>query len=132
MTRAVWGANYNYCCGVTPQSVPSHVPGKVAPTEEPPKPKAVDGKARLLIDVPANAKLFIDDRQIHVAAGERLFYTPTLTAGERYYYDVRIELVKDGKTVSESKKIVLGAGDMVRESFHRFSAPTAIASADKK
>lgn len=132
MTRAVWGANYYYSES-RPFDRPSYVPSRVAPAGEPlPKPKSTSTSARIVIEVPANAKLYIDGQLLKDASGERLFYTPTLNPGEKYFYDVRIELVKNGKSISESKKVIVQAGDMLRESFNGLGEPTAVAASGKK
>ena len=131
LTRAVWGANYMYS-GSTPFSPPSYVPTRVGPAEDAPKPKTTPTSARILIDVPENAKLYIDGQPVKDVRGERMFYTPTLNAGEKYYYDVRIETVKDGKVISESKRLIVRAGDSIRESFKGLGEPTVIAATGKK
>ena len=90
----VWGATYTYSDTI-PFGPPSYIPTKVP--ETPPVPKKLDGKggegtARLIIEVPDNAKLYIDDKLMKTATAERMFYTPVLTPGQKYYYDVRVEV----------------------------------------
>ena len=50
-------------------------------------------RARLIVEVPANSKLFIDDMPIKSAPGLRSFNTPSLEPGQAYYYMVRVETV---------------------------------------
>lgn len=132
--RAVWGADYTYS-GSTPTSRPSHVPGQVnAPASSGVSaPNATSNtSARIVLEVPHDAKLYVDDQLMKNATGERHFYTPALKAGEQYFYDVRIEMVQNGKTISESKKVIVRAGDSIRESFKGLGEPTAIAGARTK
>lgn len=48
-------------------------------------------RARVRIEIPQGATLYVDDHRIDTPAGMRTFQTPPLEPGERYYYDIRIE-----------------------------------------
>jgi uncharacterized protein (TIGR03000 family) len=74
-------------------------------------------KARLIVEVPTNAKLFIDDIPVKVKAGVRSFRTPDLEPGQLYYYVVRIERMRDGKPISETRRIIVQAGQVARADF---------------
>jgi uncharacterized protein (TIGR03000 family) len=74
-------------------------------------------RAKLLIEVPANAKLFIDDMPVKVTAGVRSFDTPVLEPGQLYYYLIRIEVMRDGEPVSETRRIIVQAGQVARADF---------------
>lgn len=91
----------------------------VPPAPEPKKGLGAvsPNRARLIVEVPANAKLFIDDRPIAVTAETRSFSTPDLEKGETYYYEVRVEVVRDGKKQSETKKIQVRAGEVATANF---------------
>jgi uncharacterized protein (TIGR03000 family) len=122
----VWGANYTYSDTI-PFGPPSYIPTKV--TEPAPQPKKLDGKtgdgtARLIIEVPDGAKLYIDDKPMKTATAERQFYTPPLVPGQKYYYDVRVEVQKDGQPISQSKRVIVEAGATVRESFRNTTGAT--------
>jgi uncharacterized protein (TIGR03000 family) len=73
--------------------------------------------AKLVIELPVNAKLFIDDMPVKVSAGVRTFNTPELEAGRAYYYMVRIEMMRDGEPVSETRRIIVHAGQIARADF---------------
>jgi uncharacterized protein (TIGR03000 family) len=73
-------------------------------------------RASLVVALPAGARLFIDDRPI-TTGRESTFRTPKLEPGEEYYYQVRVEVERNGRTVQESRKLVFRAGDEVRASF---------------
>src|SRR5262245_46097614 len=102
MTPAVWGANYSYAESrpfVTPKA-----PGvRFNNTPEPKKDEKKSGleeSARLIIEVPSNAKLYVDGNLTKSGSDVRQFYTPTLEAGQTYFYDVKIEVEKDGKMLT--------------------------------
>jgi uncharacterized protein (TIGR03000 family) len=67
--------------------------------------------------LPADAKLYVDDHLMKSTSSRRNFHTPELEPGPRYFYDVRIEMVRDGKTVTETRRVVLKAGQEVAVSF---------------
>jgi len=98
------------------------------PMETPVAPKPKDGMgAKLNFRVPADAKLFVDGRLTAISGTERAFTTPPLAQGSKYYYDVKAEILVDGKQVVEEKRVVVEAGATITESF-----PTLIAAAERK
>ena len=63
------------------------------------------------------------------SSAKRTFRTPSLEAGQTYYYVLRAEIVRDGKTYSETKRILVRAGDELAESFKDLASETkAVAS----
>ena len=90
--------------------------------------------ANISIELPANAKLFVDGQLISGSGEKRQFHTPALPKGQAYYYDVKAEIDVNGKTEVEEKRVVLKAGDELKESFPklfaaiRASSPTSVAS----
>lgn len=73
--------------------------------------------AKLLVEVPADARLFIDGQQMKATAERRSFNTPALPPGQSYFYEVKAEVVRDGKTYSESKRVIVRAGETARAAF---------------
>jgi uncharacterized protein (TIGR03000 family) len=93
----------------------------------PPAPKSgtsLGNGAKIIVDLPTDAKLYIDDRPIKVTSQHPIFATPNLEYGKTYYYELRAEMVKDGKTLTDSKRVVFHAGDELRESFTSLAAGT--------
>jgi uncharacterized protein (TIGR03000 family) len=83
------------------------------------KESAVPAKAHLIVELPADAKLYIDDQLMKSSnATKRTFSTPALQGGQSYYYDVRVEAVRDGKTYEGSKRIIVRAGEQIHASFN--------------
>jgi uncharacterized protein (TIGR03000 family) len=74
-------------------------------------------KAKLVVELPANAKLFIDDMPMKADTRVRSFNTPALEPGQAYYYMVRVETMHDGKPVSETRRVIVRAGQVARADF---------------
>ena len=89
-----------------------------------PKPNKNDNKetmgpthATLVVEVPVNATLFIDNMPVKATAGVQTFNTPALKPGQAYFYLVRIERKRDGQPVSETRRIIVRAGQVTRADF---------------
>jgi uncharacterized protein (TIGR03000 family) len=141
---AYWGSSYDCfgchgcygcygsfgCAGYSPYGPPTG-----PPPEQIPAPK-VDEKgkqtmlapAKVTVQLPPEAKLYIDDRPIKMTNQERrTFNTPWLERGQTYFYDVRVEVVRDGKTLSDSKRVLVRPGQEVKVSFPKLEAPVLTA-----
>jgi uncharacterized protein (TIGR03000 family) len=100
-------------------------PGKMSPAGEPGTPAktgtgtttGIPKPARLLVQLPEGAKLYVDDQPMTTTSAKRTFRTPELQPGQTYYYIVRAELVRDGQTYNQTRQILLRAGDEVQTSF---------------
>jgi uncharacterized protein (TIGR03000 family) len=110
---------------------------RVGPVESAPAPVVVppartdDDKkkgASLKFSLPAGAALFVDGAKTPGEGAERTFFTPPLEAGQKFFYDVRAEVVVDGKTIVEEKRVIVEAGAEVSESFSKMIAAVATAS----
>jgi uncharacterized protein (TIGR03000 family) len=95
--------------GRAPEPVP-------APKKEESKTTALD-QARLIVTLPANAKLYVDDQLTKATSERRVFNSPRLEPGQTYYYILRAEMTGAGKTQSETKRVLLHAGDVIETSF---------------
>ena len=116
---------------VAPPSKPGEPipPPTPKPDEKKPGDAAAPNRARLIVDVPADAKLYIDDRAMKTVATHRAYQTPDLEPGQTYYYEVRVEVERDGKLLSETRRVLLRAGQEVHADF---SDVTATATAKAK
>ena len=75
-------------------------------------------EAKVNVKLPADAKLYVDDQLTTSNNKEvRSFKTPALAVGQDYYYTMRAEYVREGKTVSTSKRVIVRAGSTVETSF---------------
>jgi uncharacterized protein (TIGR03000 family) len=66
--------------------------------------------ALLSVKVPADAKVFVNDRPTTSTGSDREYISHDLQNGARYNYTVRAEFVRDGKPVVETKSVQLTAG----------------------
>jgi uncharacterized protein (TIGR03000 family) len=96
------------------------------PTEDTKKKQGMltPSRAKLVVELPADAKLYIDDLPMKTTSGVRSFNTPTLEPGQIYYYMVRAEVVRDGKPVTETRRVLVRAGQTARASFKDIEAET--------
>jgi uncharacterized protein (TIGR03000 family) len=78
--------------------------------------------ARLTIEVPATAKLYVDGKLTNTMGSTRNFHTPDLPTGEQFYYTVKAELVIDGEPMVEEKKVQVRAGANITEAFPKLIA----------
>jgi uncharacterized protein (TIGR03000 family) len=77
----------------------------------------------LLVSVPTDAKVFVNGHATTSTGAERQYVSRGLEDGQRYSYEVRAEITRDGKTVTETKVAQLTAGGMANVSFSFAGAP---------
>jgi uncharacterized protein (TIGR03000 family) len=90
------------------------------PTAAPPAAgkSALDGDAGyIVVDVPADAKVFVNGHATTSTGEHRQYVSHGLEAGMRYEYQVRAEIVRDGKVQSETKTVQLTAGSQADLAF---------------
>lgn len=83
------------------------------------KPAAVP--ARLTIELPADAVLFVDGEKVTGTGTTRNFHTPNLPAGT-YFYDLKAVVTVDGQPVTEEVRVTVRAGDAKTETFGKLIA----------
>jgi len=76
-----------------------------------PSTAANQNTALITVHMPANARLFIDDKATQSQSSTRRFRTPALQPGEDYHYTLRAEMDRDGQPVTTSKTITVRAGN---------------------
>lgn len=82
-----------------------------------------DTQAHLSVQVPSDAKLFVDGMETRTSSENRVFDTPPLQRGSSYYYDVRVEIIRAGRTISETRQVVVRAGETASVSFANVGSP---------
>jgi uncharacterized protein (TIGR03000 family) len=85
-------AAFGCCCGL-----PVPVVRRTAP-------------ATIVVQVPAGAKLYVDDYLTKQESATRSFTTPPLAYGGEYKYQFKVEVVRDGKPVTETRQVSVQAG----------------------
>jgi uncharacterized protein (TIGR03000 family) len=88
---------------------------------------AAEGKdaATVTVNLPADARLYVDGVLCPLNSATRSFQTPDLDAGRRYYYTLKAEVERDGETRTASKRVVVEAGREVRVEFTELPVQTA-------
>jgi uncharacterized protein (TIGR03000 family) len=71
----------------------------------------VAAPATIVVSLPADARLTVDDTPTKEAASPRRFVTPPLDRGKTYYYTLKGEIVRDGRTITTTKRITFRAGE---------------------
>lgn len=69
--------------------------------------------AHMTVKVPADAKVFLQNQQMTMTGPERRFVSPELKAGARYVYSVKVELQRNGKTLTKTTQAEVAAGQQV-------------------
>jgi uncharacterized protein (TIGR03000 family) len=83
--------------------------------------------AKVLVSLPAEAKLYIDGQLSKQTSAARTIVTPALERGAEYAYTLKVEFVRDGKTVTDTKEVAFRAGSTIKVDFSKLEA-TATAS----
>ena len=77
-------------------------------------PAAGSERAPATIDVttPADAQLTIDGQRTVSASSHRRFITPPLEVGKAFQYALSAKFVRDGKTISVERKVLVRSGQV--------------------
>lgn len=74
---------------------------------------ATSTRARLVVELPEDAKLFVDDTPTKSTSSRRVFVTPPLQAGQSYYYILRAEMQRNGQPISVRGRVIIRPGQEV-------------------
>lgn len=66
--------------------------------------------ATLIVSLPSDAKLMIDDYRTTSTSAERVFNTPALKVGQEYHYTLKVEV--NGRTVT--REVAVRGGETTR------------------
>lgn len=69
-----------------------------------------DNSARLTISVPADARVMINGRPTESTGAHREYISHGLVSGLTYKYEVCAQVTRNGKTLEETKVVILTAG----------------------
>jgi len=109
------------CAGATPMVAPP--PPAVKPPEKvkkPPEEKEetlAPAPATILVSLPADAKLTVDEVATTSTSASRSFVTPVLENGKTYVYTLKAQIVREGKAVTVAKQVEVRAGEASQVSF---------------
>jgi len=124
------GGTYYYAPGVPTMVDPSMAPPPVMPgTTIPaapapgsaPLPGSNTSTTRadglLAVNVPEDARIYVNGQATSSTGENRQYVSRDLQGGYNYTYEVRAEVVRDGRTVEQVKKVDLRAGETARVAF---------------
>jgi uncharacterized protein (TIGR03000 family) len=86
-------------------------------------------RASLIVTLPADAKLFVDGHPMQTPAEKRVFQTPPLEPGQLYYYTLRAEVERDGKTITRTQRVIVQGGAVTRAAFSDLPSAAAVLTA---
>ncbi len=120
-----YGGGYSYgCCGTMAAPAPA------AQQKKPQTQNGQDGqnnnnkevrdrsqRGTVVVSLPADAKLTINNAATKATSATRRFISPTLNKGRTYTYVFQAEIERDGKPVVVSKRVKVRAGAETRVRF---------------
>lgn len=98
-----------------PGKQPQPKPGTDKKPGTPPKGTGkTSAPARLIVELPEDAKLYVDGHPTRSTSSRRVFQSPPLEPGKTYYYDLTAEVERDGQPIRVTGRVVIRAGEQVR------------------
>ncbi|GIW84230.1 MAG: hypothetical protein KatS3mg106_743 [Gemmataceae bacterium] len=85
-------------------------------------------RGTVIVRLPADARLFAENRQLRQTGAERTFVTPPLPPEREYTYRFRVEYDRHGETVSISRQVKVRPGETVQVTFTDLTARNASGS----
>jgi len=116
--------------GTEPPTLPPEPPASIPPATRPGGGTTAipETSGLITIWVPYEAKVTVNGNPTKSTGSRRQFVSFGLKPGYSYKYEIRAELVRDGQTVSESKTVVLTAGQREGVAFGFNKATAELAS----
>jgi len=72
---------------------------------------AMPQPATIIVSLPADATLLVDDSPTTSTSSRRVFVSPSLSPGKTYHYTLRAEAQRDGKPVRVEERVAVRAGE---------------------
>jgi uncharacterized protein (TIGR03000 family) len=83
--------------------------------------------ATIVVQVPLDAKVFLDDHLTQQTGAMRTFITPALASGKAYTYELKAEVVRKGRVLSKTERIIVRAAQTTRVDLRDVSGAAAAA-----
>ena len=112
-----WGGGYGYAYAAPVYAAPVIMTASATSFETPTLASPPTDTARVVVDLPADAKLFVNDQPTKSTAARRVFQSPRLDPGSKYSYLLRAELQRNGKRYEQTKKVSVRGGQETAASF---------------
>ena len=71
-------------------------------------------QSTLVVNLPADATLTIDDEATASTSGNRVFVTPPLENGREFHYTLKAKIVRDGQVQTTTQRVAVRAGEVSR------------------
>ncbi len=81
--------------------------------------------ATVVISLPADAKLTANGQATTTTSDRRVFITPELQTGKSYSYVFKMTVERNGKTIEDTRRVVVRAGEESKVAFDTPSVATA-------
>jgi uncharacterized protein (TIGR03000 family) len=87
-----------------------------------PRPAGLDfpNQAVLIVRLPADAELYINRAYVRSEGDRRTFITCPLFPDATFFYELRVNVVRDSRTYTEYRYVTFRGGDVVEVSFTAF------------
>jgi uncharacterized protein (TIGR03000 family) len=73
--------------------------------------------AHITVRLPADARLSVQGVDCPLTSDTRAFDTPELAPGQKYYYLLKAEVVRDGRAIAQTRRVDFRSGERVTVSF---------------
>lgn len=90
--------------------------------------KGSPNQGRIVIEIPEKSTLYVNNLQVHMPKPQGTLLTADLEPGKKYVYDLKVELLRDGKTVTQNRKVSISSGEAV---FVMFADPNEVQTIEK-
>jgi uncharacterized protein (TIGR03000 family) len=84
--------------------------------------------ARVTVSLPSDARLWIENVECPLTSTVRSFTTPVLNPDQRYFYNVTMQVVRNGQTLRETQRVLVVPG---QESNVAFNGESVAATASR-
>jgi uncharacterized protein (TIGR03000 family) len=84
--------------------------------------KKAEQTAQITVQLPADARLNVHGIDCPLTSDSRTFETPALTPGQTYYYNLKAEVVRDGRVIAQTRRVGFRSGERVLVSFEDLGA----------
>jgi uncharacterized protein (TIGR03000 family) len=99
-----------------PAPAPKKEKAKEMPGPKKGEEASLSAPATIIVSLPSEAALKVDDYVTTSTSATRVFMSPKLNPGQDFSYTLTAEIVRDGKPVVASKRITVRAGEETRVS----------------
>lgn len=124
------GCSGSYCTGAVVCSGSACTGACTGGTPVPPKAKemikepvkdkktAIEAPATIVVSLPADARLIVDGNTTKSTTDRRTLVTPALQFGSTYIYDMTAEIVREGRTITQTQQVSVRGGETVAVQFN--------------